>query len=489
MRSGFLPISAVVLLALGCGGGVEAPAAQPAGDAGVDAPPPAPQTLVMQGVDLYQTVQVPLMRAGERPAVRNAPIIRDREGIVRVSVKPDLGWTRKKLVATLHLESTSGSSDLKDTREIGPAGSRDYDLGSTFRFDLDKKALQLDTQYSVTITNGDEVLARWPAEGNDTIDAKPSGPLKVKLVPVKWDVDGSGRLPTTSVEMVDSYKNYLYSLYPVTSVEITVREPWSWTEAVNANGDGWDTLLQAIVDLRNTESAPDDVYYYGVFKPADQFWKYCREGCVAGLSGLLSDPRDAFSRGSIGLGYGEESAKTMAHEIGHAHGRAHAPCGGAAGIDRKFPYSEGDIGVFGWDLVDKRLVDPSYSDIMGYCSPNWVSDYTYSALYTRVQFVTKARSYISTESAPIRYRFVNVGRDGKLTWGRSTITRNPPLSDPQTITFEAADGTKQTLTGHWYPYGEMAGGYMVVPEPTIPAVRMTIDTMPTIDKVLSLARP
>ncbi|MBI2393289.1 MAG: hypothetical protein HYV09_27140, partial [Deltaproteobacteria bacterium] len=201
----------MVLLALGCGGGVEAPAAQPAGDAGVDAPPPAPQTLVMQGVDLYQTVQVPLMRAGERPAVRNAPIIRDREGIVRVSVKPDLGWTRKKLVATLHLESTSGSSDLKDTREIGPAGSRDYDLGSTFRFDLDKKALQLDTQYSVTITNGDEVLARWPAEGNDTIDAKPSGPLKVKLVPVKWDVDGSGRLPTTSVEMVDSYKHYLYS--------------------------------------------------------------------------------------------------------------------------------------------------------------------------------------------------------------------------------------------------------------------------------------
>ena len=39
-----------------------------------------------------------------------------------------------------------------------------------------------------------------------------------------------------------------------------------------------------------------------------------------------------------------DSVNTAAHEVGHAHGREHAPCGGAQSTDPSFPYSNGGIG-------------------------------------------------------------------------------------------------------------------------------------------------
>lgn len=483
-----------ILLAVGCGGGVEPELAPTAiGDAGTDAPPLAPQTLALTGVDVYQTVQIPLMRDYAKVDTRKAPVIADRGAMFRVSVKPDVGWKRKKVTAKLHLESKAGAEDLVDTREIGPSGSLDSVLDSTFHWDLPREKVLLDTAWSVTVTNGEELLAQYPAEGGvDPLAPKTSGVLKVKIVPVKWDADGSGRVPSTTEDSINYYRDYLYSMYPVTGVEVTVREPWSWTEAVDPGGDGWDTLLSAIVDLRNADGAPADVYYYGLFKPADQFWKYCRMGCVAGLSGLLSDPTDAFSRGSIGLGYGEESAKTMAHEIGHAHGRAHAPCGGPAGIDKKFPYKDGSVGVYGWNLIEKTLMDTGYNDVMGYCDPNWISDYTYNALYSRVFYVNSKKSMVLPDGAPpIRYRFVHVQADGKLRWGKTTLTRNPPTSDPHTVTYEAADGTKRSLSGFYYPHADLGGGLLVVPEPISAAgpIRITVDGLPAgVDRVLTVPR-
>ena len=148
--------------------------------------------------------------------------------------------------------------------------------------------------------------------------------------------------------------------------------------------------------------------------------------------------------------------------------------------------------MYGWDLIERRLVDSSYNDVMGYCDPNWISDYTYNALYTRVFYVNSKKSMVLPDGAPpIRYRYVHVQPDGKLRWGKTTLTRNPPTSDPHTVTYEAADGTKQTLSGFYYPYAEMGGGLMVVPEPlsSVGPIRITIDGLPAgVDRVLNVAR-
>ena len=87
---------------------------------------------------------------------------------------------------------------------------------------------------------------------------------------------------------------------------------------------------------------------------------------MSGLSPVVTNPTDSASRGSVGLGFtGDGSAGTMAHEVGHAHGRSHAPCGGASGVDPGFPYSGGAIGTWGYSAATKQLMDPAQTkDVM-----------------------------------------------------------------------------------------------------------------------------
>ncbi len=87
--------------------------------------------------------------------------------------------------------------------------------------------------------------------------------------------------------------------------------------------------------------------------------QFCGGGCVAGL-GMIGGSQDAYSRAAIGLGYsGEIATETAVHEIGHTHGRQHSPCGGAQGTDPAYPYQDGSIGVWGYDLLDKNSSLPA----------------------------------------------------------------------------------------------------------------------------------
>jgi hypothetical protein len=76
----------------------------------------------------------------------------------------------------------------------------------------------------------------------------------------------------------------------------------------------------------------------------------------------------------------------MAHEIGHTHGRKHAPCG-TVGPDGNYPYPGGTIGVMGFDRRTGAFIDPASSDILGFCGNQWISDYTYDGLLERVALV------------------------------------------------------------------------------------------------------
>ena len=71
------------------------------------------------------------------------------------------------------------------------------------------------------------------------------------------------------------------------------------------------------------------------------------------------------------------NASTIAHELGHALSLGHTNCGDTAviGIDPGYPYENGDIGVWGYDMRDGTLVPPDTKDMMGYCRPVWISDY------------------------------------------------------------------------------------------------------------------
>ena len=465
------------------------------GGTGSNTPKPPPDQLVdglsVKEVAIYQAVKVDLVKNGAL-AQHDTPVVANRDALVRVFVTPDSSWGNKSATAQLRLLAPDGVTvlaTLADTKKISST-STDANLSSTFDFDVPAADLPEGGKYDVALTDanaspvadGTKSPARFPQDGSTTATgaASTGKSVRIKIVPIQYMADGSGRLPDTSQAQLDTYKRVIKNLDPVADVEITVRSPWQYSSAINGNGSGVGTVLQRLVQLRQQDNADDDVYYWGAFAPTSSFSSYCGGGCVTGLSSVLTDPRDAAARASVGIGYtGEETAYTAAHEVGHAHGRDHAPCGGASGIDPSFPQSDGSIGSWGYDLSAKALLDPSQTfDMMGYCQPEWISDYTYSALFDRIQIVNGAKSIagLTTRfSAPQTYRFVTVNADGSLTAGDTTQLVQRPFAEEHDVTYEAADGTAVgTATAHFYKYDHLPGGFLLVPETTTPYSRLAV---------------
>jgi hypothetical protein len=86
----------------------------------------------------------------------------------------------------------------------------------------------------------------------------------------------------------------------------------------------------------------------------------------------------------VSIGFrGETSVFALLHELGHLHGRRHAPCDATADLDPAFPDPRGEVGVWGYDALTDELTPPSRKDLMGYCGPRWISPYTQRALPER----------------------------------------------------------------------------------------------------------
>ncbi len=504
-----------VLVAAGCSGGGAGTIGQgPSGTAGpapegqpTETPPASTegvtlpksvtsrlaQDLTVTEVALFQGVKATLAKDGAKVAA-GVPLVATRDALVRAYVKPAAGYKARELKAVLSVVDGDDKplKALTDTKTLKSA-STDASLASTFNFRVPGDSLPLGAKFSVAITDeaADEVKdgvdseARYPADGSlasfGLVSAGPS--LRIVIVPVKYTADGSGRLPDTSQTQLDINRDALWSQYPIPSVDITVRSaPFTWSKPVKGNGTGWGELLQAMADLREQDGADDDVYYWGAFSAASSKQAFCGGGCVAGLSTLVSDPRNAYFRASIGMGYGgADSAGTMVHEIGHAHGRSHAPCsdfGSIDGVDPSFPHQGGALGAWGYDLTKDKLISPSSAaDFMGYCEPTWVSDYTYKGLFTRLATVNKGKPLAPTITPGsntgngargvrgAQFQFVTLGADGPSAFGSVVTIKAPPSGEAREVQLlDEAGKVLRTVRADYFPFDHLPGGSLLVPE-------------------------
>ena len=454
-----------------------------------DAPsPPLVAGLAITEVAFFQAVKVPVVSAGKVVSAtkRNAPVVTNRPALVRVYVSPSSSYKGTSVTAELRLvDGTTRLPVVKDTKTISGA-STDADAESTFNFEVPAESLPPGVTYQVLLTAKDGAVptaasdARFPREGGvQSLDAQASGKLKIVIVPVKYTADGSGRVPDVTAAQLARYKQTFMARYPASEVEITVRTPWVYASTISANGSGFSQVLNAVTNLRKTDGASADVYYYGALAPTSSFSSFCGGGCVTGLSTVVDSPSTSFLRASVGVGFsGDDSVNTAAHEIGHAHGREHAPCGGAQNTDPDFPYSSGSIGSWGYDIFAKTLLSPTKGhDMMGYCENNWVSDYTYSALFDRIAALngnpvsgvtgttSSASAMPAAKGTPQTFRMANVAADGTVSWTNEIeLDQEPADGKSMLATFVTSSGqTLGTHTAHFYPYDHLPGGVLVVP--------------------------
>lgn len=430
------------LAAPGCSSGGDAP---PGGDAsGADALPPGPDApgairlatgVALEGLAIFQGVRVGLFEAGA-PLPRNAPIVAGRRAVVRAYIRPG---TRAGDTFAGELELREGDrvvTVLRDERAI-PFLSDDAAPETVLAFELPGELVTPTVSISVRLVEpagdvpaaGAPHAARLPRDGSaHALDAEDDAAgLHLVLVPLRWDADGSGRLPDTSAAQLERFRALLTAVFPIVDLTIEVHAPVPWSDGYTFGGNvDFGDVNTMLLDLRADDGAPSEAYYYALVQPEASFDAYCGSSCVTGQSFVVDSPADGDYRVGSGVGFpGEDTAWTMLHELGHEHGREHAPCD-AGGADPAYPYAGGALGVWGFDPRRGAFIDPSTAtDFMGYCEPVWTSDYTWGAIFDRTVAVSALAAHTREDVILVR-----LGAGVAEAAGR---TRLPPPRSGRTL--------------------------------------------------------
>jgi hypothetical protein len=410
------------------------------------------------------------MRAGSAVATeaRPAPLVANKRALVRAFVEVEPGFVARQLLGVLDLKTPQVTRTLVSARSIAQSSLQD-DLNSTFDFDVDAADLNPNSSYRVRVLEADTTpLARFPDTGYLELAARVLPAFQLVVVPFI----SNGFAPKTGDDELQGLRRRLLALYPSSDVVVSVAEPVTLPFVVNAAGDGWDNALDLIYQLRAEAAPAHDVFYFGAMAPGASFNGYCASDCILGFS-TVADDSDVDSRGSIGItvfqdGSGVKDAwDTVAHELGHAMGREHAPCGisDPSDVDADYPYANGTLGgIYGYDFDLKRLVKPKPAkDVMSYCTPVWISDYTYRGLFERLDYIaSESFRTLAFTPSPL-FRLARIRRDGESVWlgerRRSGRARRLGVA-----LLDRTGQEQRRIDAEFVAVDHAAGGYVWLPE-------------------------
>jgi hypothetical protein len=277
-----------------------------------------------------------------------------------------------------------------------------------------------------------------------TVNFKSVPDLIVTVVPIDYTHQGSFQPGYYPGNRVDYISDWIMRTFPVDSVNLSIRGSNYDFSGDLSTGSDWGTLLVNIATLKQMDlgSVYVPTLYYG-FIPisnATQQWFYSG---IAGLGYVGGGIRT-----SIGLNFGnnDSTGSLAAHEIGHNLNRPHSPCGGASSPDPNYPYAGASIGEYGLDGIaagSPSVINPnSYTDVMGYCDPVWISDYTYKKLYDD----QLANGYMVTTAVPTNSLLVQgvVDENGQVTittvYAFNQLPLMPEAEGQYSIDLVGADG-------------------------------------------------
>jgi hypothetical protein len=331
-------------------------------------PTPPSLCILLEGWYVTQAVQLP---------DRSVPLVAGRDGVLRVFLQANMD---NQATPEVRVTITGGETGVHWQKTIPaprsgvPTRMREESLATSWNLPVPGWVLVPGVSVRLEV----DPSGRWPAVVPEArllaspLAVRTVPPIHITLVPViqangaAGVVEGGGRTP-------DSWVQLFRRMFPVAELDVQVGAPLHSRANLDLQGDQgdheWVRLMGELEERRQADHAFTR-YYYGVVH-------------LAGTGGTLGDTpvQSGVAAGWDGLGGPNNYQVTFAHEMGHSLGMAHAPCGvqtypGTWPADQA--HADAFLGAAGLDVETMEVkASPEFRDIMSYCPPYWISDYTY----------------------------------------------------------------------------------------------------------------
>ena len=373
------------------------------------------------------------------------PLIAGEDALLRVFVTSESEATMPVVRATfyqdgsqVHTDEISGSGILiprQIDEGVLTASANTRIPGSVIMPGLEM-VIEIDPDGELDPSLG--ISERLPPTGRISMDVYFMPPFKLTIVPFQWTENPDGDLlaRVESLSAESEMFRYTRDLLPVGEFDLDIREPvWTSVEPVLSNGFHIRNETKVIRVMDGASG-----HYMGV---------------LSGGGGVAELPGKVIASGLFPGG--------IAHELGHNLNLYHAPCGDAGGPDPDYPYPDGSIGAWGYDLLNETLVSPNDAwDLMSYCGPYWISDYSFSRAlgYRLSQEVEPPLTAAFAPSARSLLLWGGVTEEGDLILEPSYMvdapSTLPDLDGPYLLIGEGLDGS--TLFNLSFGMAEIADG-------------------------------
>ena len=244
---------------------------------------------------------------------------------------------------------------------------------------------------------------RTPADGRTSLDVRAVSALKLTMVPLVWEEkpDHGTTVRVRSLTADDQLLRLTRAVLPVGELDLTAHERvWTSFDPTFANSY---SALSVTSALRAAEGGSG--HYMGVLRSPGGLAQVPGQVSVSGLYG-----------------------STIAHELGHNLSLRHAPCGLVQNIDRAYPHTGGQIGLWGYQSWTGLAIEPTSGyDVMSYCGPQWISDYSFGRAlrYRTGKGLADNGRAIADRKGLLIWGGVNA--DGKLVIEPAFVVDAPPL--------------------------------------------------------------